>query len=110
MASFEPKLSKCPRGIFSAPLWLLIRFYQLAISPLIHLIPGSGCRFYPTCSNYALDALRQHGAIKGSILTFCRIVRCNPLCKGGLDYVPKKFEWKKIFSQNGVDESQSSDK
>ena len=98
-----------PKGILSMPCWLLVRFYQIVISPIIHLIPNSGCRFYPTCSEYTLQAITKHGAIKGIIMGFCRILRCNPMCEGGFDYVPKKFEWNKLFSQNKVDENDSYD-
>ncbi len=49
---------------------------------------GNQCRFYPTCSNYSIDALQQHGAIKGSWLTIKRISRCHPGCEGGHDPVP----------------------
>ena len=63
----------------------LIRIYQRGISPLT---PPS-CRFIPTCSNYAVEALQKHGAIKGSLLTIWRILRCNPLGKGGYDPVPE---------------------
>lgn len=104
-----PKNKKMPRGLLATPFWLLIRFYQIAISPILHIIPGSGCRFYPTCSEYAMQAIERHGAIKGVIMGACRIIRCNPLCSGGLDFVPKKFCWKKLFSQNKVDESDSFD-
>ena len=55
-----------------------MRFYQIAISPILHTIPGSGCRFYPTCSQYAIDAIKKHGVIKGCIMGFFRILRCNP--------------------------------
>lgn len=64
-------------------LWL-IRFYQREISP--HRTPC--CRFTPTCSQYALEAVQKHGAVKGSLLAFWRILRCNPFCKGGYDPVP----------------------
>ena len=64
-------------------LWL-IRFYRSQISPL-H--PGC-CRFTPTCSQYALEAIQKYGALKGGVLTIRRILRCNPLCKGGYDPVP----------------------
>ncbi len=90
---------------------LLLKFYKKVISPIIHIIPGSGCRFYPTCSQYTLIAVKKHGAIKGSIMGFCRILRCNPLSKGGLDFVPETFTWKNLFKQNetppknGVDEN-----
>lgn len=64
----------------------LIRFYQRNISPA--KIPC--CRFIPTCSNYAIEAIKVHGAFKGSLLAIWRILRCNPLCKGGYDPVPEK--------------------
>lgn len=63
---------------------LLIRFYQLAISP--HLAPR--CRYHPTCSTYAIEALKKHGAIKGSWLALRRIGRCHPLGGSGYDPVP----------------------
>lgn len=65
----------------------LIRLYQKFISPLT----GAHCRYYPTCSQYGIEALKKHGFIKGSILTTRRILRCNPLFKGGVDPVPEKF-------------------
>ncbi|MBR2044480.1 MAG: membrane protein insertion efficiency factor YidD [Clostridia bacterium] len=64
-----------------------VRFYQKRISPA----KGSPCcRFYPTCSAYAIEALEIHGAFKGSLLSAWRILRCNPFCKGGVDPVPEK--------------------
>jgi putative membrane protein insertion efficiency factor len=66
------------------PLILLVRFYRLAISPLL----GPRCRYYPTCSEYALIALHHHGAVKGSWLALKRIARCHPGCEGGIDPVP----------------------
>ncbi|WP_028103026.1 membrane protein insertion efficiency factor YidD [Pseudoduganella violaceinigra] len=67
-------------------LSLLIRFYQLAIRPL--MMPR--CRFYPSCSTYALEALREHGAAKGSYLAARRVCRCHPWNAGGVDPVPPK--------------------
>ena len=64
----------------------LIRFYQVCLSPLSR----GCCRFYPTCSAYALEAIEIHGAAYGSWLAFKRILRCNPLFKGGYDPVPQK--------------------
>ena len=64
----------------------LVHFYRYVISPLL----GPRCRFYPTCSQYALDAIRIHGAIKGSWLTAKRLSRCHPLSEGGDDPVPQK--------------------
>jgi uncharacterized protein len=66
-------------------LKLLIRGYQLAISPLL----GPRCRFYPSCSHYAMEAIETHGALRGSWLTVKRISRCHPFHEGGFDPVPK---------------------
>lgn len=64
-------------------LLLLVRGYRLLLSPWL----GSSCRFEPTCSAYALQALELHGAAAGSYLTVARLVRCNPWCEGGHDPV-----------------------
>jgi putative membrane protein insertion efficiency factor len=64
----------------------LIRLYQILLSPFW----GSQCRFHPTCSCYAIEALDKHGAIKGAGLAMYRIFRCNPWAKGGHDPVPEK--------------------
>lgn len=53
-------------------------------------ISHGSCRYYPTCSSYAIEAIEVHGIIKGSALAFWRILRCNPFCKGGYDPVPPK--------------------
>ncbi|MDR1798277.1 MAG: membrane protein insertion efficiency factor YidD [Bifidobacteriaceae bacterium] len=66
----------------------LVRFYQVAISPL----SGPRCRFYPSCSAYALEALRVHGLWRGLGLTARRIVRCHPWNPGGVDHVPAPIE------------------
>ncbi|MBE6806232.1 MAG: membrane protein insertion efficiency factor YidD [Ruminococcaceae bacterium] len=63
-----------------------VKLYQKCISPYF---PGC-CRFTPTCSNYAIEALRVHGALKGTALAVWRILRCNPFCRGGYDPVPSK--------------------
>ncbi|WP_410474483.1 membrane protein insertion efficiency factor YidD [Guyparkeria sp. TX1] len=62
----------------------LVKGYRLLISPML---PPS-CRFYPTCSEYAVEALSQHGALKGGWLTLRRLGRCHPFCAGGVDPVP----------------------
>lgn len=64
----------------------LIHFYQKNISPR----KISCCRFTPTCSAYAIEAIRVHGCLKGTVLAVWRILRCNPLCKGGYDPVPER--------------------
>jgi len=65
-------------------LLLLVRLYQLMLAPLL----GTQCRFQPSCSCYAQDALIAHGAIKGSILTLKRLLRCHPFAAAGFDPVP----------------------
>jgi putative membrane protein insertion efficiency factor len=72
-------------SIATRALMGLIRAYQLLLSPWL----GQGCRFEPTCSQYALTALRQHGAAAGSYLMLARIARCHPGCAGGHDPVPE---------------------
>lgn len=62
----------------------VVRAYRLLLSPSL----GSACRFEPTCSAYALQALEEHGAARGSYLTLRRLVRCHPWCDGGHDPVP----------------------
>ncbi|MCM3725493.1 membrane protein insertion efficiency factor YidD [Neobacillus cucumis] len=64
----------------------LIRFYQVVISP----IKPPSCRFYPTCSQYGLEAVQRFGAIKGGWLTIKRISKCHPFHRGGVDPVPEK--------------------
>ncbi len=74
-------------GVSKVLVWLLIlpiRFYQVAISPLM----GPCCRFTPTCSEYARQALQKHGPIKGLWLAVRRILRCNPWGGSGYDPVP----------------------
>ncbi len=63
----------------------LVRFYRKNISPYKG---GTTCRFVPTCSQYALEALEKYGALKGSLLAIRRILRCHPMSKGGYDPVP----------------------
>jgi len=65
----------------------IIRFYKYFISPVL----GNNCRFYPSCSTYALEALGLHGATKGSYLTVRRLLKCHPFHEGGIDPVPEKF-------------------
>ena len=62
----------------------LVRFYQKYLSGLKH----THCRYIPTCSQYAVEALEKYGALKGSFLAIWRILRCNPFSKGGFDPVP----------------------
>lgn len=76
-----------------AILLRLIGFYRRRVSPLL----PPACRFYPTCSTYALEAVERFGVFKGSILAVYRILRCNPYCKGGVDKVPPRQEGEPFF-------------
>ena len=67
--------------------WLLlglVGLYRRLVSPLLR----PACRFYPSCSAYAAEALRRHGAARGTLLTVKRLARCHPYCEGGVDPVP----------------------
>jgi len=65
-------------------LKFLVRVYQVALSPLL----GPNCRYYPTCSQYAIEAIETHGSLRGAWLTLKRISRCHPWHEGGFDPVP----------------------
>jgi len=69
-------------------LLLVIRAYQLTISALL----GSRCRFYPSCSEYALQAIETHGVLKGGGLAAVRICKCHPFHEGGVDLVPSDLK------------------
>lgn len=71
-------------------LLALIRFYQFAFSPLV----GNQCRFAPTCSHYAREAIERHGALRGSWLAAGRLLRCHPWNAGGIEPVPAQFQWR----------------
>ncbi len=66
---------------------IFVKFYRKCISPLF----PPCCKYHPTCSAYALEAFRRHGAVKGFMLAAWRILRCNPWSMGGIDYVPEEF-------------------
>jgi hypothetical protein len=61
----------------------LVRLYQLLISPLL---PANTCKYHPTCSQYAIDAIRKYGLVVGSAKAAWRLLRCNPWSRGGVDY------------------------
>ncbi|MEU9604107.1 membrane protein insertion efficiency factor YidD [Streptomyces sp. NPDC048057] len=77
------------------PLLALIKLYQWTISPLL----GPVCRYYPSCSHYGYTAIDRHGAVKGTVLTAWRILRCNPWSPGGVDHVPprKRPRWHEML-------------
>ncbi|MBN1157953.1 MAG: membrane protein insertion efficiency factor YidD [Bacteroidales bacterium] len=96
MQSIRQLFHRMNRGI----IWLMIvplKFYRYSISPLF---PNS-CRHTPTCSEYAIEALKVHGIIKGSLLSIWRILRCNPWGTHGFDPVPPKKTGFKSLSENG---------
>ncbi len=68
----------------------IVKFYKKFISPLF----PPCCKYYPTCSTYALTAIERFGALRGTLLAIWRILRCNPWSMGGIDYVPEKFTFK----------------
>jgi hypothetical protein len=79
-------LSACGFALLHLPrrfLVLLVRLYQVSLSPLL----GRQCRFSPTCSEYFIQAVRAHGAVRGAIMGIWRVLRCNPFGKGGYDPV-----------------------
>lgn len=76
------------RRVSATPLVALIRTYQKLVSPLM----GRNCRYSPTCSAYAVEALQVHGVFKGGLLALRRLGRCQPLFEGGYDPVPRLEE------------------
>jgi uncharacterized protein len=85
--------SSAERRVYNPFTWLmvgLVRVYQLVVSPWL---PPS-CKYYPSCSAYAVTALRRHGVLKGSALAGWRLLRCNPWSLGGVDHVPARGQWR----------------
>lgn len=74
-------------AVLTRLLLCLIAAYKKLLSPLL----GSQCRFHPTCSSYARIAISRFGPARGSLMAIWRILRCQPLCSGGLDEVPETF-------------------
>jgi len=69
-------------------LLALLGFYRRWLSPALHSLSPGGCRFQPTCSEYAAVAIATHGPLRGSALALGRLLRCHPFSRGGLDQVP----------------------
>jgi putative membrane protein insertion efficiency factor len=94
----------------SRVLWLLgwpartlvlgvVELYRHTIGPMF----AGRCRFYPSCSNYAVEAVRTHGAFKGSALAAWRLLRCSPLTAGGIDRVPERGRWRRTTEAQEYD-------
>lgn len=78
-------MSAPPPSLAARALLRLLRGYQLLLSPWL----GGQCRFQPSCSQYSMEAVRRHGALKGTGLSLRRLLRCHPWCAGGDDPVPR---------------------
>jgi uncharacterized protein len=78
MPSGLAAISRAIRALFIGA----VRVYQMTLSPYL----GGNCRFYPSCSHYAIMAIRKDGAVRGSLKSIWRILRCNPFSRGGIDY------------------------
>ncbi|SPT54402.1 Putative membrane protein insertion efficiency factor [Actinomyces bovis] len=77
-------------SLFTRLALLPVRLYQRWISPAL---PRS-CRYYPSCSAYAVESIHVHGVLKGIVLSTWRLLRCNPLTRGGVDHVPELGHWR----------------
>ena len=86
------KIKRYTRKAVIAP----IKLYQFAISPYL----GNRCRFYPSCSHYAEEAISTHGVFRGGLMALFRILRCQPFCKGGHDPVPGKLKRPQTWTTN----------
>jgi hypothetical protein len=83
--------------------WVIVAFlrvYRRVVSPIY----GDVCRYYPSCSAYALEAVETHGSVRGSYLAGRRICRCHPWAAGGVDPVPRSFSWRHSPSDSWVEE------
>jgi uncharacterized protein len=85
--------------VISRLLVACIRGYQLVLSPWL----GPRCRFYPSCSAYAMEAIRRHGAWRGTVLGIRRLLKCHPLHPGGVDLVPPVAEQRSWAPVRGMD-------
>ena len=84
----EPRLRDLPFKLLNIPRFIclgLIRFYQMTFSKML---PANTCRFYPTCSHYAYQAIYKYGSLRGVPMAVWRVLRCNPFNPGGFDPVP----------------------
>lgn len=85
---------KYVRKLFILP----IHFYKKFVSPIFPPM----CKYYPSCSSYAVTAIERFGVVKGGIMAFWRLLRCNPYSNGGVDYVPEKFGLYLLKNRNDI--------
>jgi uncharacterized protein len=97
-APARPGLAAALSRLPQRTLLVMVKSYRLVLKPWL----GNACRFEPTCSAYALQALEQHGAVVGATLTAGRVLRCNPWCAGGCDPVPARAP--RLFTRLGLGE------
>ena len=88
MRRFLTAMSACLSAALAWLLVLLVQMYQVVLSPVV----GRCCRFTPSCSSYAIVAIRRHGCVRGTGLALWRLLRCNPFNPGGEDPVPEAME------------------
>lgn len=84
VGALSPDVEPGTWNLGRSALLALIRLYQWTLGPWL----GGNCRFYPSCSHYALEAVTRHGARRGSWLSLKRVCKCHPLSRGGVDLVP----------------------
>jgi hypothetical protein len=85
--SDEPRLRELPRTLGNFPRFILLGFIRLYQVSIARTLPPNTCRFYPSCSHYGYQAVYRYGALKGGLMAFWRILRCNPFNPGGVDPV-----------------------
>lgn len=91
----EPKIRDMRIGLSTLPVWfgcVLVRVYQATLSKML---PSNTCRFYPSCSHYAYQAIYKYGLIRGGTMGVWRVMRCNPFNPGGFDPVPQELPAKR---------------
>lgn len=85
MESRLPPAIATPRSVGVGFVLVLLRLYQRVLSPLLSAMPGTGCRFYPSCSEYAAQAVARYGVLRGGARAARRLCRCHPFHPGGFD-------------------------
>ena len=93
----------------ASALLALVWVYQRTLSPVLPVVlgPNCGCRFYPSCSRYAAEAIRRHGAFAGAALAIVRLLKCTPLHPGGLDPVPATLRRRPTCRRESTDTAPS---